>query len=176
MDYQAGKMIANKDSKGGSDSKNCSYNGCCLKKGAQADWRLRLYNDNPIILMRYADVLLMYAEAKIELNQIDDEVLACINDVRARAYKVKRSETSAYPAITVTDQAALRRIVRRERRVELAWEFDEEGIPNFDKMAAENDYIEQHVERNFVSKVYLWPLPSDEVQIMNGKLEQNPGY
>lgn len=223
MDYQAGKMIANKDSKGGSDSKNCSYNGCCLKKGAQADWRLRLYNDNPIILMRYADVLLMYAEAKIELNQIDDEVLACINDVRARAYKVKRSETAAYPAITVTDQAALRRIVRRERRVELAWEnhryfdlqrwhqfenafahnrygfsrdakvnkkaladgkwfwpetpeFDEEGFPNFDKMAAENDYIEQHVERKFVSKVYLWPLPSDEVQIMNGKLEQNPGY
>ena len=55
-------------------------------------------------------------------------------------------------------------------------EFDEEGFPNFDKMAAENDYIEQHVERNFVSKVYLWPLPSDEVQIMNGKLEQNPGY
>ena len=52
----------------------------------------------------------------------------------------------------------------------------EEGFPNFDKMAAENDYIEQHVERNFVSKVYLWPLPSDEVQIMNGKLEQNPGY
>ena len=55
-------------------------------------------------------------------------------------------------------------------------EFDEEGFPNFDKMAAENDYIEQHVERKFVSKVYLWPLPSDEVQIMNGKLEQNPGY
>ena len=223
MDYQSGTMITNRDSKGGSDAKNCSYNGCCLRKGAQPEWRTRLYNDNPIILMRYADVLLMYAEAKIELNQIDAEVLACINDVRARAYKVKRSETSAYPAVTVTDQASLRRIVRRERRVELAWEnhryfdlqrwhqfenafahnrygfsrdakinkkafadgkwfwpetpeFDEEGFPNFDKMAAENDYIEQHVERKFVEKIYLWPLPSDEVQIMNGKLEQNPGY
>lgn len=223
MDWQQGKMVTNKDSKGGSDSKNCSYNSCCLRKGAQPEWRTRLYNDNPVILMRYADVLLMYAEARIEMNSIDAEVLACINDVRARAYKVKRSETSSYPAVTTTVQAELRRILRRERRVELAWEgrryfdlqrwhqfenafahnrygfsrdakinkaaaaagkwfwpetpeFDEEGFPNFDKMAAENDYIEQHVERNFVSKVYLWPLPSDEVQIMKEKLLQNPGY
>jgi len=176
-----------------------------------------------VILMRYADVLLMYAEAKMELDEIDSEVLACINDVRARAYKVKRSETSEYPSITVTDQTSLRRIIRRERRVEFAWEnrryydlqrwrqfdrafahnrygfsrdakvnkaafsagnwfwpetpeFDEEGFPNFDKMAAEYDYIDQHVERKFDSKIYLWPLPSDEVQIMKDKLEQNPGY
>ena len=86
----------------------------------------------------------MYAEAKIELNQIDDEVLACINDVRARAYKVKRSETAAYPAITVTDQAALRRIVRRERRVELAWEnhryFDLQRWHQFENAFAHNRY------------------------------------
>ncbi len=223
MDYLQGVEVTNKDSKGGSDSKNCSYNGCCLRKGAQPEWRSRLYNDNPVILMRYADVLLMYAEAKVELNKIDAEVIACINDVRARAYKVGRSETSEYPAVTVSDQASLRKIIRRERRVEFAWEnrryfdlqrwhqfenafahnrygfsrnatvnkkafadgkwfwpetpeFDEDGFPNFDKMAASNDYIEQHVERKFDSKVYLWPLPSDEIQIMNGKLEQNPGY
>ena len=41
--------------------------------------------------MRYADVLLMYAEAKIELGEIDATVLACINDVRARAYGTTRT-------------------------------------------------------------------------------------
>lgn len=221
-DYLSGKMITNKDSKGGSDATNASYNGCCLRKGAQDEWRTRLYNDNPVILMRYADVLLMYAEAKIELNQIDASVLACINDVRARAYGVKRSETSEYPAITVTDQASLRKILRRERRVEFAWEnlryydllrwhqfeqafshnmygfsrtaktnisafnegkwfwpqaptFDKDGFPEFEAMV-DGKFIVQHGERKFDAKVYLWPIPSDDVQIMGGKIAQNPGY
>lgn len=84
MDYAQNRMVTNKDSKGGSDATNCAYNACCLRKGAQESWRTTLYNDNPLILMRYADVLLMYAEAKIELGEIDATVLACINDVRAR--------------------------------------------------------------------------------------------
>lgn len=72
------------------------------------------------ILMRYAEVLLNYAEAKIELGQIDNTVLDAINMVRARAYQVDISQTDAYPAIATTDQAQLRMIVRRERKVELA--------------------------------------------------------
>ena len=108
MDYTQNRMITNKDSKGGSDASNCAYNGCCLRKGAQESWRTTLYNDNPVILMRYADVLLMYAEAKIELGEIDATVLACINDVRARAYGTTRTQTNDYPSITTTDQMALR--------------------------------------------------------------------
>lgn len=72
--------------------------------------------------MRYADVLLMYAEAKIEMNSIDQSVLDAINEVRARAYGVKLSETNAYPAVSTTNQAELRRTVRIERRMELAYE------------------------------------------------------
>ena len=72
--------------------------------------------------MRYADVLLMYAEAKIELNEIDDSALDAINQVRARAYKVTPSQTSRYPVVTETDRGKLRRILRMERRAELAWE------------------------------------------------------
>ena len=121
MDYTQNRMITNKDSKGGSDASNCAYNGCCLRKGAQESWRTTLYNDNPVILMRYADVLLMYAEAKIELGEIDATVLACINDVRARAYGTTRTQTNDYPSITTTDQTALRKVLRRERRVEFAW-------------------------------------------------------
>ena len=114
MDYTQNRMITNKDSKGGSDASNCAYNGCCLRKGAQESWRTTLYNDNPVILMRYADVLLMYAEAKIELGEIDATVLACINDVRARAYGTTRTQTNDYPSITTTDQTALRKVLRRE--------------------------------------------------------------
>ncbi|MEO5166038.1 RagB/SusD family nutrient uptake outer membrane protein, partial [Bacteroides ovatus] len=192
------------------------------RKGAQESWRTTLYNDNPVILMRYADVLLMYAEAKIELGEIDATVIACINDVRARAYGTTRTQTNDYPSITTTDQTALRKVLRRERRVEFAWEnlryfdllrwhqfenafghnmygftrtanrakeyfaagnwfwpetptFDKDGFPSFEAMA-DGTYIVQHGERKYDEKIYLWPLPSDDVLIMNGKLVQNPGY
>ena len=72
------------------------------------------------ILMRYAEVLLTYAEAKIELGQTDASVLDAINAVRARAYGVDPTATAEYPAITTTDQNELRTIIRRERKVELA--------------------------------------------------------
>lgn len=76
-----------------------------------------------IILLRYAEILLTYAEARIELNQIDASVLTAINTVRNGRSDVK------LPAIAnVTDQAALRAIVRRERTVELALE----GVRLFD--------------------------------------------
>jgi len=64
----------------------------------------------------------MYAEAKMELNEIDQSVLDALNTVRARAYKCNITETGKYPTITETDQAKLRTIIRTERRMELAWE------------------------------------------------------
>lgn len=62
----------------------------------------------------------MYAEAKIELNEIDESVLKAINMVRARAYGVDVAKTDAYPAVTNDGQDKLRQVVRLERRVELA--------------------------------------------------------
>lgn len=72
--------------------------------------------------MRYADVLLMYAEAKIELNEIDDATLEAMNRVRARAYGVQYTETDQYPAIVTRSQSELRTILRTERRMEFAFE------------------------------------------------------
>ncbi|MEJ7766608.1 MAG: RagB/SusD family nutrient uptake outer membrane protein [Chitinophagaceae bacterium] len=65
------------------------------------------------ILMRYAEILLTYAEAKIELNQIDASVNNAINLVRIRA---------GQPAVTAVAQSQLRQVVRRERAVEFAAE------------------------------------------------------
>ena len=64
----------------------------------------------------------MYAEAKIELNEIDDTVLDAMNQVRARAYKASVTATSDYPAITERSQDKLRTILRTERRMEFAFE------------------------------------------------------
>ena len=72
-----------------------------------------------VLVMRFAEILLIYAEAKIELNDIDETVLNALNRIRARAYGVNVTETSRYPEITSTDQAHLRQRVRREWKVEL---------------------------------------------------------
>lgn len=119
LKVSTGEMVTNKDCKPG--SKDCSYNGLVLKKFIDDEW-LDYTIDAPVRLMRYADVLLMYAESKMELGQIDESVFNALNSIRARAYGCKVSETDKYPAITETDQAELRRIIRNERRCELAWE------------------------------------------------------
>ncbi|MBC9929465.1 RagB/SusD family nutrient uptake outer membrane protein [Chitinophaga qingshengii] len=68
------------------------------------------------ILMRYAEVLLTYAEAKIELGQLDGTVTAAINKVRQRA---------GQPPVATEiqgNQLEMRKLIRRERTVELAIE------------------------------------------------------
>lgn len=118
--YEQAKFVTNKDSK--ASDKYASYNGLMLRKGIDEDWTDDYYVNADKLIMRYADVLLMYAEAKIELNEIDDSVLEAMNRVRARAYKVNYAASSGYPKIIETDQAKLRRILRIERRMEFAFE------------------------------------------------------
>lgn len=121
-----GGMVTNNDSRTylitAASNNYASYDGLVLKKGIDNDWLSPFEAENDKILLRYADVLLMYAEAKMELNQIDQTVLDAINMVRARAYKVAYTATTGYPAVTVTDQAALRTVIRTERRMEFAFE------------------------------------------------------
>lgn len=70
------------------------------------------------IFMRYAEILLTYAEAKIELNELDADVIAAINKVRKRAKQPILEESG----IDVTSQYEMRRLIRRERNVELCGE------------------------------------------------------
>jgi hypothetical protein len=140
-----------------------------------------------IILLRYAEVLLTYAEAKIEANQIDKSVVDAINEVRGRP-------DVNMPPITLTTQEELRKIVRHERLVELAFE----GLRYFDIRRwkiAENvipgivygmTYADQNGELKTVSmpgflkvfdknRDYLWPIPNTEIQL-NPQLTQNPNW
>ena len=72
-------------------------------------------------IFRYAEVLLNFAEAKIEAGKIDNSVLEAINKVRQRP-------TVDMPPITTLDQEELRNAVRRERK----YEFAGEGLRLFD--------------------------------------------
>lgn len=69
--------------------------------------------ETPFMLCRYAEVLLTFAEAKIELNQIDADCINAINLVRGR------SDVNMPLANAGMGQAALRKLVRYERKVEL---------------------------------------------------------
>ena len=123
------------------------------------------------ILIRYADVLLMYAEAKNEASGPDADVYAAINQVRARA------SMPALPDGLSKEQ--MRERIRNERRVELAleglrwsdilrWKTAETYIPTLvDPGGA--------VRRFDASKHYLMPFPQTEID-RNPQLVQNPNY
>ncbi len=74
------------------------------------------------ILMRYAEVLLNYAEAKIELNDIDASVYDALNQIR------QRESVKMPPIAPGKTQAEMRSAVRKERKYELALE----GLRFFD--------------------------------------------
>ena len=122
-DSNAGRNITNPDNiVTASESRLPSRTGLVQRKGIDKDWTDDYQADPDKIIMRYADVLLMYAEAKIELNEIDDATLEAMNRVRARAYGVQYTETDQYPAIVTRSQSELRTILRTERRMEFAFE------------------------------------------------------
>ena len=121
MDFRTGNRIKNNDTR--SNAQYASFNGLMFKKGIDDDWVDNYAAENTNIIIRYADVLLMYAEAKTELNEIDQAMLdASLNKVRARAYKVDVSDKASYPAVMVGDKASVRKAVRIERRMELSLE------------------------------------------------------
>ncbi len=144
-----------------------------------------------IIIMRYAEVLLNYAEAKIEDNDIDQSVYDAINEVRNGRDDVKMPDIG-----TGQSQKELREIVRHERMVELAFEgqrfFDirrwgiaeevlneNDGIIEGIEYEAQNGDLEQYIfssyRRNFEPHHYVWPVPSKEIDL-NKNIKQNPDY
>jgi hypothetical protein len=138
-----------------------------------------------LILMRYADVLLMYAEAKHESGQMNPEVWnRTIRPIRQRAGFTDASALD-YPA-----DGDMQHIIRRERRCELAIEglriFDirrwrtietlMNGTPHGARFAADNTQYIRLDERRFNrERDYLFAVPQSQRDI-NENLTQNPGY
>ncbi|SMC37966.1 RagB/SusD family nutrient uptake outer membrane protein [Pedobacter africanus] len=127
-------------------------------------------SEQAMVKLRYADVLLMYAEAVTEMGggtTTDAIALKALNDVRAR------------PGITMPAKTVLtRELVRNERRVELAFE----GLRYYDikrwniaKTVMNGFKDPGNVTRVFEDKHYLWPIPQSEVDKM-GPDFQNAAY
>jgi starch-binding outer membrane protein, SusD/RagB family len=131
---------------------------------------------NPI-LIRYAEVLLTYAEARNEASGPDASVYNAINAVRARP------SVNMPPVESGLTQDAMREVIRRERRIELAFE----GLYYTDirrwKIAevVNNGPIYNYQGNAITNRTfnkdrdYLWPIPFVQIQ-ENPALEQNPNY
>jgi tetratricopeptide (TPR) repeat protein len=148
-----------------------------------------------VVILRYADVLLMYAEVLNE-NGKSTEALICLNKVRERArntdpvdpkrdiqvYIPETDPATTLPDITVTDKQLLREIIWKERRCELAMEGQRR-----------DDLVRQkrfgNVMREYAAKYgvdkgklfndekdYLLPIHIDQILMSQGTLEQNPNY
>ncbi|MCD9018883.1 RagB/SusD family nutrient uptake outer membrane protein [Parachryseolinea silvisoli] len=122
-------------------------------------------SDQNIVKMRYADLLLLYAEAMFESGQgTDTRALKALNDVRTR------------PGVNMPLKTELTRDnIRNERRVELAYE----GIRY-------NDIIRWGIAETVIPQIihstkgdkrkfdgYLWPIPQSQIDIMQGVWENN---
>ena len=141
------------------------------------------------IYLRYAEVLLTYAEARIEANQIDASVLDAINQIR------RRPDVNMPSYVGITSQVELRKIVRDERLRELSFE----GLHYFDirrwrtaefvvpgmllgmTYTDKNGALQMITLPGFVktfdkNRDYLWPLPQREVELNPNLLPQNPGW
>ena len=147
-----------------------------------------------IRIIRYSDLLLLYAEALNE-NGKSAQALTYLNMVRRRARNTNpmdpRKDKQAYvpvvtattlPDITTTSQDELRQIIRHERRVELAmegWRRDDlmrqKRFGQVMREYAKKYNVEKGVKFND-NRDYLLPIPQSEIDKSNGMLKQNPGY
>jgi starch-binding outer membrane protein, SusD/RagB family len=125
------------------------------------------------IILRYADVLLMYAEATNEATGPDQSVYDAVNAVRARP------GINMPPIPTGLSKDQMRERIRHERRTELGME----GLrwADIKRWKTAEIYINTLVDvggvhRKFVAPTnYLMPFPQSEIDV-NPQLEQNPGY
>lgn len=120
------------------------------------------------IVLRYADVLLMAAEAEFNLGN-EPKAIEYVNQVRSRV---------GMPALTAAEYtgANLRDAIWRERRIELAME----GLRFFDlvRQGRAAEFIGATPEGKAFKKGVneVFPIPQSEIDLSGGKIQQNVGY
>ena len=137
------------------------------------------------IQIRYADVLLMYAEACCETGDLPSAKTA-LKEVRDRAGLSQFPYTAVIQGQTVTyndNQEDLRKAIRHERRVELAmeghrwfdltrWGIAKETMDTY--MAGETEEAKELYGTFQKGKHELFPIPSKEIDLSG--IEQNPNW
>ena len=120
-------------------------------------------------VLRYADVLLMHAEAAYQ-NGAEELARTSLNAVRERA---RNGNDAILPDVTASGQDLLEAIYH-ERRVELALE----GHRFFDIVRqGRASQIMTDLGFNYNDGVHgLFPIPQNEITLSGGLISQNPGY
>ncbi|MGN6531948.1 MAG: RagB/SusD family nutrient uptake outer membrane protein [Ginsengibacter sp.] len=127
--------------------------------------------DQNFRFLRYADVILMNAEANAQLGNTTD-ALASLEKIRARARTQADDANTALPEITTTDKTSLLKAIWHERRVELAMENDRYfDVIRQGNAAAIFGPLGWKQGRN-----EHWPIPQVEIDNSGNVLKQNPGY
>lgn len=118
--------------------------------------------DKNVRYLRLGEIYLILAEASNELGN-SNEALNALNTIRKR---VKLAE------ITTTDQAQLRQLIWKERRLELAFEHDRW----FDLVRTQQAKTAMAANgKTFQDKMLLFPIP-EEQRIQTPEMPQNPGW
>ncbi|MBR9914435.1 MAG: RagB/SusD family nutrient uptake outer membrane protein [Algicola sp.] len=128
-------------------------------RSSEAAGDLNLTNPNNYRAIRFADVLLMAAEAFNRGGIDDDKARLYLNRVRTRA---------TLPDVTSSGNA-LTDAIYQERRVELVGE----GHHFFDLVRTGRG---NQIDGFTSNKNELFPVPFEEIQFSNGNWQQNPGY
>ncbi|MEJ2879761.1 RagB/SusD family nutrient uptake outer membrane protein [Pedobacter sp. GR22-6] len=182
-----------------------TFTGYCWRKYVDLEDKIdRTNSELNVIQIRYAEVLLIYAEAKNELNQLDQSAYDAINLVRQRP-------SVAMPAIlSGKTNVEFRSLVRKERLYELAMEgfrqsdlrrwkiaekamtgnfygrvqrglvaaapqIDDNGLTDYSAVPNRADLRVIEVRAFNKNRDYLWPIPNLET-VTNKLLIQNPNY
>jgi hypothetical protein len=123
--------------------------------------------------MRYAEVLLMYAEAANEVDGPSTAVYSAINQIRSRADILMPN----LPLGLTKDQ--MRTAIRHERRIELAFEgfrYDDLKRWKIAEQVLTMSASASIISKSFLKINYHLPLPQSEIDINHGALVQNSDY
>ncbi|MGO4773128.1 RagB/SusD family nutrient uptake outer membrane protein [Flavobacterium sp. W22_SRS_FK3] len=143
-----------------------------------------------LMLFRYADILLMYAEAKNELGQMNSTVWD--QTIKALRTRAGFTDAAALSFNSSLGQLALQEIIRNERRTEFGmeglrifdirrWKIAEDVLngyahgAKFGPSSIDNGYLRVNLRKFDPDKHYLWPVPRDE-RLINTNLSQNPNW
>ena len=153
--------------------------------------------------IRYADVLLMYAECVVETNGDMQEAVDILNRIRHRAFvttpptdsyaksrkfnvpeneRVTEEKFNAQYKVKVTDN--LREAIRHERRVELGGEglrlYDllrwNIFVPKMQAFGKTTEGLNSGAGTNVTEKTWPYPIPQLEIDNTEGSLTQNDNY
>jgi starch-binding outer membrane protein, SusD/RagB family len=157
---------------------------------AQKFWNKKLYTGNPPSMreftgyinqnggaywinhriIRYADVILMLAEAA---NEMGDGTTAEANLelIRNRASGNLGEGRTIVPKIPFEDQEQMRQAIKDERR----WEFAMEGYRFYD-LVRWDDAMDELTEFGYTNRARYYPIPQKAIDLSGGVLEQNPEW